>query len=93
MGVFAMFRRKKQDAVETSAEETGAGTEAGADLTAEAPKAPVEDGTGVADGTDGAEDVETGEVTAGAAAESVEIPKQQSAEAAADNEAGDGARR
>ncbi|MFE7603291.1 hypothetical protein [Streptomyces sp. NPDC057494] len=99
MGVFAMFRRKKQDAVETSAEETGAGTEAGADLTAEAPKAPVENGAGVAEGAegtdraDGAEDVETGEVTAGAAAEAVEIPRQQSAEAAADNEAGDGARR
>ncbi|MFB6632265.1 hypothetical protein ACFCWY_20445 [Streptomyces sp. NPDC056362] len=89
-----MFRRKKRDddarddGVGTRAEGTGA--EAGADATAEAPEAP---GTTVEDGT---EDVGTVEVTIGgsvAAAEVVEIPKQQSAEAAADNEAGDGARR
>ncbi|MFF3774102.1 hypothetical protein [Streptomyces sp. NPDC002232] len=89
-----MFRRKKRDddarddGVGTRAEGTGA--EAGADATAEAP------GTTVEDGADGTEDVGTVEVTAGgsvAAAEVVEIPKQQSAEAAADNEAGDGARR
>ncbi|MFF3761036.1 hypothetical protein [Streptomyces sp. NPDC002185] len=92
-----MFRRKKRDddarddGVGTRAEGTGA--EAGADATAEAPEAP---GTTVEDGADGTEDVGTVEVTAGgsvAAAEVVEIPKQQSAEAAADNEAGDGARR
>ncbi|MER5964310.1 hypothetical protein [Streptomyces sp. NPDC002057] len=40
------------------------------------------------------EGVDADEVVAGAvAAEAVEIPKQQSAEAAADNEAGEGARR
>ncbi|MFJ6579647.1 hypothetical protein ACIQMY_27230 [Streptomyces sp. NPDC091368] len=90
-----MFRRKKRDddarddMVDTRAE----GAEAGADVTAEAPEAPA---TAVEDGADGTEDVGTVEVTAGgsvAAAEVVEIPKQQSAEAAADNEAGDGARR
>ncbi|MFF7442232.1 gliding motility protein [Streptomyces sp. NPDC008122] len=76
MGVFAMFRRKKQ---ETSPEETG--TDTGADVAAEALTAPA------GDRADGAGDVE---VVVEAA---VEIPKQQSVEAAADNEAGDGARR
>ncbi|GGY50293.1 hypothetical protein [Streptomyces tanashiensis] len=90
MGVFAMFRRKKQDTAEATVEEAGAGTDTGEDVTAEALTAPAEDGTG---GADGAEDVETDEVPAGAAAEVVEIPKQQSAEAAADNGTGEGARR
>ncbi|MER7533727.1 hypothetical protein ABTX77_02930 [Streptomyces sp. NPDC097704] len=83
MGVFAMFRRKKQ---ETSPEETG--TDAGADVAAEALTAPAGDeADGAGDGADRAGD---GEVVVEAA---VEIPKQQSVEAAADNEAGDGARR
>ncbi|WP_369146926.1 gliding motility protein [Streptomyces sp. R44] len=73
MGVFAMFRRKKQG-------------DTGSDATAEAAEAEAP--------TAAAEDVETDEVTAEAApAEAVEIPKQQSAEAAADNEAGEGARK
>ncbi|MFD3536121.1 hypothetical protein [Streptomyces sp. NPDC058664] len=54
----------------------------------------------VAESADGAEDTERvgadeadGAVAGSAATASVEIPKQQSAEAAADNEAGDHARR
>ncbi|MFJ8663587.1 hypothetical protein [Streptomyces sp. NPDC093795] len=47
-----------------------------------------------ADGAEDADGVDAEEAVAGAvAAEAVEIPKQQSAEAAADNEAGEGARR
>ncbi|MER5309537.1 hypothetical protein ABT034_17300 [Streptomyces sp. NPDC002773] len=46
------------------------------------------------DGAEDADGVDAEEAVAGAvAAEAVEIPKQQSAEAAADNEAGEGARR
>ncbi|QES01695.1 gliding motility protein [Streptomyces venezuelae] len=42
---------------------------------------------------DGVDAVDTDEAVAGAVAtETVEIPKQQSADAAADNEAGEGAR-
>ncbi|MER5706144.1 hypothetical protein AB0B13_21945 [Streptomyces sp. NPDC042898] len=67
----------------------GTGTSAGAadvvEATAEA---------GAADGADAAEGLDTDEEAAGAvASEVVEIPKQQSAEAAADNEAGEGARK
>lgn len=94
MGVFAMFRRKKQDAVEASPEETEAvapAEDGGEALTAQA--APAADEAGSADGAEGVEGVEKDEVTAGAVPEAVEIPKQQSAEAAADNEAGEGARR
>jgi hypothetical protein len=89
-----MFRRKKQDAVEASAEE--AGTVAPAEDGVEALTAPAADEAGGADGAgdvEGVEGVQKDEVTAGAAPEAVEIPKQQSAEAAADNEAGEGARR
>ncbi|MFE0652350.1 hypothetical protein ACFVZH_27595 [Streptomyces sp. NPDC059534] len=99
MGLLAMFRRKQQDAAEVSPDEAGAdapaeggtdtGTAAEASEAAAALTAPVED----AADPDGAGEVETDEEPAGAvASEVVEIPKQQSAEAAADNEAGEGAR-
>ncbi|WP_405858236.1 hypothetical protein OG361_29340 [Streptomyces sp. NBC_00090] len=98
----------EDDVTEAGAAETRAavdaevGGEAEGDVTAEADG----DGDGDGDGTtgaeaapeavavDGAEDVDTDKAAAGAvAAEVVEIPKQQSAEAAADNEAGEGARK
>ncbi|MFH9728005.1 hypothetical protein ACH4M4_34315 [Streptomyces sp. NPDC017254] len=69
------------DAVTAEAVEGAAGATAG-------DEAPGVTGAQDADGTD-ADDVATGAV----AGEAVEIPKQQSAEAAADNEAGEGARR
>ncbi|MFI0985885.1 hypothetical protein [Streptomyces exfoliatus] len=102
MGVFAVFRRKKKDVAavspETASEEAG---------TAAVAETPVEDGD-AASGVGGPETVASTEVTDAeaedadetvaaetveAAADAVEIPKQQSAEAAADNEAGEGVRR
>ncbi|WP_443054891.1 hypothetical protein [Streptomyces sp. NBC_00691] len=72
------------------------GTEA--ETGTDAPDAAIGPGVGTteaaeADGTDGvdADEVETGAV-ASEVVDVVEIPKQQSAEAAADNEAGEGAR-
>ncbi|MFB7587819.1 hypothetical protein [Streptomyces sp. NPDC056169] len=81
------------EAAETRAEaevavETDAGVEAGS---AAADVVEVTAGTEPADDAHG---VDTDEPAAGAvASEVVEIPKQQSAEAAADNEAGEGARK
>ncbi|MCX4983914.1 hypothetical protein [Streptomyces sp. NBC_00572] len=100
MGVFALFSRKKKDAAAASPEEAGAvapeeagDTEAGTDApeaVADAAKAGSEVETASGD----VDDVDAGEAATGAvAAEVVEIPKQQSAEAAADNEAGEGARK
>ncbi|MFE5713378.1 hypothetical protein ACFQ7J_21505 [Streptomyces sp. NPDC056501] len=67
--------------------EVGAGTTA-ADVVEATAEADAADDAGAAEGLD------TDEVAAGAVAtEVVEIPKQQSAEAAADNEAGEGARK
>ncbi|RSS60097.1 hypothetical protein EF909_09705 [Streptomyces sp. WAC01280] len=75
--------------------EVGAGT--GTSASASASAADVVETTaeaGAADGADAAEGLDTDEEAAGAvASEVVEIPKQQSAEAAADNEAGEGARK
>ncbi|MFI8826657.1 hypothetical protein [Streptomyces sp. NPDC053431] len=78
MGVFSLFRRKSKDEVSGTATVTEE-TEAAA----EAPEGTASD--------------EDGEAVAVAAepavkAEAVEIPKQQSAEEAADNEAGENAR-
>ncbi|WP_328942195.1 hypothetical protein OG259_11520 [Streptomyces sp. NBC_00250] len=102
MGVFAVFSRKKKDAAAASPEETGAvapaedgDTESGTD-TPEAVADTAKAGSEVetASGDVDADDVDAGEAATGAvAAEVVEIPKQQSAEAAADNEAGEGARK
>ncbi|GAA2816709.1 hypothetical protein [Streptomyces showdoensis] len=79
MGVFALFRRKngKDGGVETAAV-----TEESQAATAEPAEAEEAEG--------GTEAVEP--AAAEAKAEAVEIPKQQSAEEAADNEAGEGAR-
>ncbi|MEU3483661.1 hypothetical protein ACI2LO_24300 [Streptomyces sp. NPDC033754] len=69
--------------------EVGAGTGAVVEATAKA-----DTDADAADGADAAEGLGTDEEAAGAvASEVVEIPKQQSAEAAADNEAGEGARK
>jgi len=65
--------------------EGGAGTEVDSPAEAEA----TDTATATAEGTDGSTATEAGE---DAAAEGVEIPKQQSAAAAADHEAGEGAR-
>ena len=72
--------------------EVGAGTDTGAaDVVEATAKADADD---AADDADAAEGLGTDEEAAGAvASEVVEIPKQQSAEAAADNEAGEGARK
>ncbi|MFJ4938321.1 hypothetical protein ACIP8U_31270 [Streptomyces pseudovenezuelae] len=67
--------------------EGGAGTEV--DSPAEATDTATATATATAEGTDGSTATEAGE---DAAAEGVEIPKQQSAAAAADHEAGEGAR-
>ncbi|MGW5424546.1 hypothetical protein [Streptomyces sp. NPDC003943] len=92
MGVFALFRRKNKDEVAT-------GTEAGAEGTAK-----VTDGASVTavDTAEEAPEASDAAAVPGSAevrevtdevAEPVEIPKQQSAEEAADNEpAGESAR-
>ncbi|WP_329268123.1 hypothetical protein [Streptomyces pseudovenezuelae] len=69
--------------------EGGAGTEVDSPAEAEAADSDTATATATAKGTDGSTATEDGE---DAAAEGVEIPKQQSAAAAADHEAGEGAR-
>ncbi|MCX5203777.1 hypothetical protein OG897_20245 [Streptomyces sp. NBC_00237] len=104
MGVFAMFRRKSKDTAEASTEEEQTGTPtadspevtaaagnpadvkagseapegASAEVTDDATKAVPEAADAVADAPD---------------AEGLEIPKQQSADEAADNEVGESARK
>jgi hypothetical protein len=87
MGVFSRFRRKSKTAAEASTEEATAST-----LTADS---PIECSSEAEASKDAAEVTEAAdaEVSETAAAEGVEIPKQQSAEEAADNEAGEGARK
>ena len=77
MGVFDRFFRRKDDA---PAEEAGAAAPAAESGTATEAEETEEAGTGPAE-------------LKAPAAEAVEIPKQQSAEAAADSEAGEGARK
>ncbi|MFE5540274.1 hypothetical protein [Streptomyces sp. NPDC056492] len=77
MGVFSRFRRK---AAEAGTEEAAAAT-----LTTESEDAVVGDTAESAVQASSAE-------SEGAAPEGVEIPKQQSAEKAADSETGEGAR-
>ncbi|MFI6107079.1 hypothetical protein [Streptomyces sp. NPDC051310] len=89
MGVFAWFRRKGKESAAASTEETAttpvtADGEAAAEAEAAPGTAPEMSGTTEADETAAAPE---------AAAEGVDIPKQQSAEEAADNEAGEGARK
>ncbi|OEJ24663.1 hypothetical protein AR457_09235 [Streptomyces agglomeratus] len=81
MGVFAWFSRKSKSAVEASTEEAKAATP-----TAETPgEAAQEEPEGGAEKGADAFDA--------AAAENVEIPKQQSSDEAADNGAGESARK
>jgi hypothetical protein len=100
MGVFARFRRKAKDSEETTTEAAAA-----ASVTAEPEKTEgtAEGSPGSTDskpvaeaGTDkesAAEDKPAEGGGEAAAAEGVDIPKQQSAEKAADTEAGEGARK
>jgi hypothetical protein len=91
MGVFAMFRRKSKGTEGASTAEAQAAT-----LTAE-PEAEDSSQTSEAADTPAAAEAAEPEAsteaadTPEAAAEPVEIPKQQSAEQAADSEAGEGA--
>ncbi|MGW1030471.1 hypothetical protein ACWD4J_43720 [Streptomyces sp. NPDC002577] len=96
MGVFARFLRRSKGKEEASTAEAPAESltaESGAET--EEAKGSSEVGTNPVDNTDtDAEAQETAEADAEKnTAESVEIPKQQSAEEAADNEAGEGARK
>ncbi|MGX1674354.1 hypothetical protein [Streptomyces sp. NPDC055400] len=102
MGVFARFRRKSKDAEEASATEAQAApVTAGPE--AEDSSSGTEDspsGTSEAADTSAATDAvkpeastEAADTPDSAAAEPVEIPQQQSAEQAADSEAGEGARK
>ncbi|MFE7765425.1 hypothetical protein [Streptomyces sp. NPDC057438] len=90
MGVFSMFRRKAKNADEAvvTAAAPGAETEAEeseeAKGSTEATRPEEEAPTGNAPAEPAAETVE--------AADDVEIPKQQTADQAADNEAGESAR-
>ncbi|MGY5051004.1 hypothetical protein ACWDE0_36245 [Streptomyces sp. 900105755] len=101
MGVFARFFGKKQKASEeprtpeepevkasAAAEPEGPAPENAAQEAAEAEAAPK--GSGEDDGRDA--DARKEPDCAGAAADNTEIPKQQSAKEAADNEAGEDAR-
>ncbi|WP_416960186.1 hypothetical protein [Streptomyces sp. Agncl-13] len=94
MGVFDRILRRSKATEEASTAEAQAGTQTAGPLTAEAADEATETeaGTGAEDTveTTATEAVET--VEAADAVDSVEIPKQQSAEVAADNEAGEGAR-
>ncbi|WP_406422373.1 hypothetical protein OH809_12180 [Streptomyces sp. NBC_00873] len=79
MGVFSWFRRSSSGAVETSAEEAAA--------------APTDEASEVAaPAWSGATADESVTSTGSQSSEGVEIPKQQSPDEAADNEAGDNAR-
>ncbi|MBZ4323032.1 hypothetical protein [Streptomyces huiliensis] len=92
MGVFSWLRRKpSQPSTEEAAADTrtaepdgGAGTDTAADETATA--------AATADAAAGSAG-ETGAADGGEGAEGVDIPKQQSADEAADSEAGEGARK
>lgn len=103
MGVFAMFRRKGKEAAEASTEEAQAvavtdapeEAEPGA-RSGEAVDAETKDGTGAASTAEPSDVSEPGEgegVVEAEVVEAVEIPKQQSADEAADNEAGESARK
>ncbi|MEU1038757.1 hypothetical protein ACFYP4_00195 [Streptomyces sp. NPDC005551] len=84
MGVFARLLRRSKAAEETSAVAAAGTVTAGADAD-QAGGAKESPGTG-----GGAAPEEPSEATA---SEGVEIPKQQSADEAADSEAGEGARK
>ncbi|MFE5482596.1 hypothetical protein [Streptomyces sp. NPDC056527] len=95
MGVFAMFRRKGKGAAEASTEEAQAvaltETPEAAEKTEAATPGAEDSETEAPEGSGAGETAEAAAVVD--AVEAVEIPKQQSAEVAADNEAGEGARK
>ncbi|MEU5598751.1 hypothetical protein [Streptomyces sp. NPDC020298] len=98
MGVFARLLRRSKATEEASATEPLTGAESGGSEAEE----PPEEATPAASAESGASESgvpaseaassDGGETGQAAATEATEIPKQQSAEEAADNEAGDGAR-
>lgn len=103
MGVFALFRRKSKGAAGTSTEEvsvdtpTAASGEGAADVSGDTADSTKEADGGAAEAGGDATDPTSapGEPSGSSGSsdqENVEIPKQQSAEEAADNEAGEGAR-
>ncbi|MFJ8824285.1 hypothetical protein ACIREE_21160 [Streptomyces sp. NPDC102467] len=102
MGVFSMFRRKAKDSDAASTAEAQAATlaaepesegVAGAEGS-ESPTEGAEAATADEKAAEKAEETEADETSEAAAAENVEIPKQQSAKEAADNDAADeGARK
>ncbi|WP_405923763.1 hypothetical protein [Streptomyces sp. NBC_00035] len=84
MGVFARLLRRSKTTEEASTAEVQADT-----LTAETEAEVAEE----AKGSSETEDEATAETAGAATTDDVEIPKQQTAEKAADNEAGEGARK
>ncbi|MBT2388895.1 MULTISPECIES: hypothetical protein [Streptomyces] len=88
MGVFSRFRRKSKTTAEASTEEAAAST-----LTADSPVERASEAEASKNAAEEVTEAAEAEATEPAAAEGVEIPKQQSAEEAADNEAGEGARK
>ncbi|MFC9849051.1 hypothetical protein ACFWFF_03525 [Streptomyces sp. NPDC060223] len=87
MGVFARLLRRSKATEEASTAEVQADT-----VTAEAEVAVAEEAKGSSE-TEGGATAETETETVGASTtEDVEIPQQQTAEKAADSEAGEGAR-
>ncbi|MEV5609648.1 hypothetical protein [Streptomyces sp. NPDC052225] len=86
-----MFRRKVKESDEASTAEAQAATLT-AEPEADGAESPAE-ATEAATGEQKAVETETGETVEAAATESVEIPKQQSAEQAADNGAGESVRK
>ncbi|WP_258539654.1 hypothetical protein [Streptomyces ipomoeae] len=91
-----MFRRKAKGADEATEPTTATAAETEAEGAGKTDKAEDEAGPEASavetDAADGATEPEAGDDETGAADE-VEIPKQQTAEQAADNEAGEGARK
>jgi hypothetical protein len=93
MGVFAMFRRKaKNDGESPEVTEAQAGPVTDAPAP-EAAEEPAGDAEGVTQPQEAAQAPGTAQDRAEGAADAVEIPKQQSAEQAADSEAGESARK
>ncbi|MEV0740474.1 hypothetical protein AB0I51_32115 [Streptomyces sp. NPDC050549] len=88
MGVFDRLLRRSKATEDASTADTQAGAETAEDLTAEV----ADEVSETEAGADAQEAVETTATEAVGAADGVEIPKQQSAEVAADNGAGEGAR-
>lgn len=91
MGVFALFRRKNKDEVTTETEAGAEGTAKVTDETSETAVGTTEEAPEASDAAAVAGAAEVREVTE-EVAEPVGIPKQQSAEAADNEPAGESAR-